>query len=298
MNKYFKNIDKQIESNKGKNIFLDANELNLKFIDDTVTAIMHMDNISADTEKVLIDYAAARAIEAFCRMNQYYTFSGPAKNELRKIYADLFKSIKSKNKPPETISKEHYQNLKLWLQKANPFSEKIYAHAGREIKPTVCHEYSVEIQLNVLRIDTRELMQPVLDIGCGKKANLVRFLCSQGIEAYGIDRFTFTENNLTSSDWLEFHYGTEKWGTIISNLGFSNHFNHHNLREDGNYIVYAQKYMEILKSLKAGGSFHYAPDLPFIELYLDKRQFQINKYDIGGFDFKASVVKRVSPGIR
>lgn len=62
----------------------------------------------------------------------------------------------------------------------------------------------------------------------------------------------------------------KKWGTIVSNLGFSNHFNHHNLREDGNFIKYAKTYMNILYSLKPGECFHYAPDLPFIEKYLDE----------------------------
>jgi hypothetical protein len=51
--------------------------------------------------------------------------------------------------------------------------------------------------------------------------------------------------------------------------------------------------MDILKSLKIGGRFHYAPDLPFIELYLDKQQYKIEKYEIGDFDFKTTVIKRL-----
>ena len=81
-----------------------------------------------------------------------------------------------------------------------------------------------------------------------------------------------------ATDWLEYDYGEEKWGTIISNLSFSNHFNHHNLRENGNYIEYGKTYMNILYSLKIDGSFHYAPDLPFIEKYLDGNQFELKKF--------------------
>lgn len=53
------------------------------------------------------------------------------------------------------------------------------------------------------------------------------------------------------------------------------------------------EYMEILKSLQVGGSFHYAPDLPFVESYLDDTQYQIKKYAIGKLDFKTTVVKRL-----
>jgi hypothetical protein len=48
-----------------------------------------------------------------------------------------------------------------------------------------------------------------------------------------------------------------------------------------------------LKSLKPGGSLHYAPDLPFIEFYLDKKQYQIEKHEIGQLDFKTTVIIRL-----
>jgi len=51
--------------------------------------------------------------------------------------------------------------------------------------------------------------------------------------------------------------------------------------------------MDILNSLKIGGSFHYAPDLPFIERYLDKNKYQLSARNIGGYDFKATVIKRL-----
>jgi hypothetical protein len=70
-------------------------------------------------------------------------------------------------------------------------------------------------------------------------------------------------------------------GTITSNLGFSNHFNHHHLRKDGHFIEYAKTFMDILNSLKIGGSFYYAPDLPFIEKYLDRVKYRIKTHNIG-----------------
>ena len=79
---------------------------------------------------------------------------------------------------------------------------------------------------------------------------------------------------------MDFSFVPGHWGTIISNLGFSNHFRHHHLRNDGDYLDYARKYMEILQSLKPGGAFYYAPDLPFIESYLDPQKYRITKREI------------------
>ncbi len=292
--KYRKRIDKQIESNKGKNLFPDEKALSLSFIDDTIKSISDFDYLSPDLEKVLIDYATEKALEEFARVNQYYAFNTEAKEALRKIYCELFYHIKTKDKPVDIISSTHYLNLKRWLKESNPFAERLYTSADNDIKPIACSEYGEKLQILILKIDEPKLMGPILDIGCGKEANLVKYLLRQGFDAYGIDRFSFTDRNLEQSDWLEYDYGIEKWGTIVSNLGFSNHFWHHHLREDGNYLEYGKKYMGILKSLKTGGSFHYAPELPFIEQYLDTNQFKVDRFQIEGVDYKTSIVSRLT----
>lgn len=292
--KYRKRIDKQIESNKGKNLFLDEKALSLRFIDNTIKSISDLDQLTPDLEKVLIDYATEKALEEFARINQYYAFNTEAKEALRKIYSELFYHIKTKNKPIDAISSTHYLNLKRWLKESNPFAERLYSNPDNDIKPIACSEYGEKLQIIILKIDEPKLMGPILDIGCGKEANLVKYFLKQGVDAFGIDRFSFTDKNLEQSDWLEYDYGVEKWGTIVSNLGFSNHFWHHHLREDGNYLEYGKKYMEILKSLKTGGSFHYAPELPFIEQYLDAKQFKVDRFQIEGVDFKTAIVSRLT----
>lgn len=291
MDKVKKNIDKQIESNRSKNIFADKEGL-FVFIKETIDAISGINQLDKDAENILIDYTLAKSLEEFCRVNQYYSFNKQSKSQLRKIYADLFNKIRAGKIPIEEISENHYQQLQSWLRKCNPFAEKIYSGSNYQIEAIACSEYSPELQIEVLGIDLEKIKQPVLDIGCGKQGNLVKFLTNQDIEAYGIDRFTFADANLTNSDWLEFDYGINKWGCIISNLGFSNHFIHHNLRNDGNYIAYAKTYMAILQSLKKGGSFYYAPDLAFIEMYLDKNIYKTETRKISGNDFKASIITK------
>jgi hypothetical protein len=51
--------------------------------------------------------------------------------------------------------------------------------------------------------------------------------------------------------------------------------------------------MDILNSLKTGGSFYYAPDLPFVEKYLDKDNYQISTAGIGNYEFKSTRIKRL-----
>lgn len=293
MNRFIQSIDKQIAFNQGKNIFLDHLDI-FQFASETVKAVSNIDSLNTDSKQYLIEYATDKAIEEFCRVNQYYTFDQKAKNELRQIYADLFENCLTKTNSIEDISKEHYEKLKSWLKEHNAFAERIYKNNDEKVSPVVCSEYTPQLQIEILQIDTRQMMQPVLDIGCGSKGCLVKYLKNLGIEAYGIDRAKFQSPDLITADWLEYDYGKEKWGTVVSNLGFSNHFNHHHLREDGNYIAYGKIYMNILHSLKIGGCFHYAPDLPFIEKYIDSKQFELNKYGINECDFKTTIIKSKS----
>lgn len=293
MNKLIGNIDKQIEFNRNKNILFENLDA-FQFSHETVEAISQIDRLNSDSKQLLIDYATDKAIEEFCRVNQYYSFDSNTKTELKKIYADLFESLKTLTHPIEEISSNHYTNLKSWLKINNPFAEKIYENADTIITPVACSEYSKDLQLDILKIDIEQLISPVLDIGCGSQGNLVNYFVNNGIESYGIDRCKFSSRNFLTTDWLEYNYETEKWGTIISNLGFSNHFNHHNLREDGKYIKYAKTYMNILNSLKIGGKFHYAPDLDFIEKYLDNRQFSIQKHKMIEYEFETTVITRLN----
>ena len=286
-------VDLQIKFNQSKNLFhKDFNET-LKFTELTMTAIQNTDRIAPDDLNVLIDYTAEKVLQEFCRVNQFYSFQENDKIDLKKIYWNLFQNIIEKKKTVDSISKIHYENLRVWLAKTNPFSQEMYQKKEPVLEPIMCAEYSAILQKNILHLTDVQL-EPILDIGCGQEGNLVKYLRKNAFEAYGIDRFADNSLFLEKADWLNFDYGIEKWGTIMSNLGFSNHFIHNHLREDGNFIEYAKKYMDILKSLKIGGCFCYAPDLPFIEQYLDENIYSIKKYDIEDLSFKTTIIKRLN----
>ena len=293
MKKYQDNIDKQFEFNQGKNLFYNWILNSLRFSPETLNAIEKIDLIDSDSENLLIDYLTNRAVQEFCKINQYYTFDKQAQLFLRSLYVDLFTNIKKHKSSIESIAENHYDNLIKWLQETNSFAEKNYTSKGEIIESVACSEYSPDLQIEILQIDIDQIIEPVLDIGCGKQGNLVLFLRQNGIDAYGFDRFAYNSLALINSDWFDYKFEKDKWGTIISNLGFSNHFRNHHFRNDGNFIDYAKKYMDILSSLKIGGSFHYAPDLPFVEQYLDKDKYQLTRHSIGNYEFKSTRINRL-----
>lgn len=294
MNEYKSIIDSQIGLNKGANLFFEDGFL-LKFTEESLPSIENMDKLNEYELNSLLSHAVNKTLEELYRVNQYYNFREKDKEELKLIYEILFGLLKSKSITYNEIFCKHSQNLKEWLLKNNAFSEKIYRLDSEIIEPVSCFEYTPDLQIEILQIDLSRLITPVLDIGCGQQACLVTYLRDNGIEAFGLDRFPSNLEYIENTDWIEYEYdyGIKKWGTIISNLGFSNHFMHHHLRADGSYVNYAKKYMQILNSLKAGGSFRYAPDLPFIEKYLDPKIFHVERGDIGHQNFKYTNINRL-----
>jgi len=286
-------IVSQIESNRGKNLFYKEINKTMEFKKPTLYSILHLGELTPSNLNLLIDYTTEKVLQEFCRANQYFSFKEKDKSSLNTIYWNLYHSLIEKSTSIDIISQAHYENLKAWLAKTNPFSREMYREKKSVIKYVACSEYSAFLQKNILQLNNTHLIEPILDIGCGKAGYLVEDLRKNKFEAYGIERFSSKSQYIEKADWLEFDYGIEKWGTIVSNLGFSNHFIHNHLREDGNFIEYADKYTKILKSLKIGGSFHYAPDLPFIEKYFDKNDFSITKYDIENLPFKITIIKRL-----
>ncbi|MBN2778289.1 MAG: hypothetical protein JXR36_11635 [Bacteroidales bacterium] len=127
MNEFLKKIDEQIAFNHGKNLFVEENELALKFFGDTISSFSNINEIDSEKESILIDYVAEKAIEEFCKINQYYSFNSRAKDDLKNIYRNLLCSFRSDKNDIKTIEKTHYLNLKNWLNQTNPYAEKVYS---------------------------------------------------------------------------------------------------------------------------------------------------------------------------
>ena len=289
---YKHNIDLQINHNRSKNLLCNSATDVLSFAPETIINIGLMRKMNGQEQELLINYTVQKVLQEFCRINQYMSFSDQDKKMLSNLYSELLHKIKESEESPQTLSKKHYHNIKDWLIKSNPFVQELYSNQGKYLDAVCCSEYNADLQIKLLHIDLALLSEPILDIGCGEKGMLVHYLRENGLDAYGIDRFSSDSDFTQSVDWFEYEYGKNRWGTIISNLGFSNHFYHNHLRKDGDYVLYAKKYMEILHSLKSGGCFHYAPALPFIEQFLDDKEFQISNFGIENLEYQSTIIKR------
>jgi len=144
----------------------------------------------------------------------------------------------------------------------------------------VCFEYSPELQLRVLHAGVDELLEPVLDLGCGRHAALVRFLRERGKEAFGIDRAAPRRRFVVRADWLDCPLAPGRWGTVLSHQGLSTHFLHQHLRPAGRPDRLARRYMDVLRAVKPGGSFRYAPGLPFFEELLPRSEYDVERFPV------------------
>lgn len=145
------------------------------------------------------------------------------------------------------------------------------------LREVVSAEYDPALQLRILGLDVAHLGEPILDLGCGADARLVRWLRGRGLAAIGIDRAAEPAEGVLRADWLEIPLVPASLGTALSHLGFSLHFLHHHLRPGGEAARYARRYMEILRALRPGGRFAYAPGLPFIEEHLPPEAWRVER---------------------
>jgi hypothetical protein len=240
------------------------------------------DHIARFISDMVIDYLNAK--------NQFLTVGEEDRLKLLSICESLLNSLR---KILESFdNRDKIKNaIEMYLLKhltdLGNFIVELYHQLGYDdsvytlFPETICAEYSPELQLNILGInDASDLLEPVLDIGCGIQGTLVKYLNGLAISTYGIDRNAPEENKVFRMDWFDIPRQPELWGTIISHMAFSLHFINHHFRINGQPEKFAHSYMNILHSLKKGGRFLYAPGLPFMEEHLPSSVFFVEKKEI------------------
>jgi len=136
------------------------------------------------------------------------------------------------------------------------------------LKSVCCGEYSAPLQLRLLHLEPTTLREPILDLGCGSRGEVVMYLRQQGLHAVGLDRMSPNLPGFVHSDWFAFDFQEHSWGTILAHQSFSTHFLHSHLHTPRLAERYAKTYLAILQSLQPGGTFHYTPGLPFFEPHI------------------------------
>lgn len=236
------------------------------------------------SREALVGFMVERTERSVLDYNQFVRVSEGDRRVLAGDYADLLDrvrrillndaSFETFRGASRDLLEDHFTSLR------GHFGSMDDARLLRSSGPITCHQYSPELQLDVMRVTPGLVTEPLLDLGCGLHGSLVFYLRSLGVRAFGFDRFVEPSPYLVAGDWLDARFKPRKWGAIISHMSFSNHFAHHHLRCDGMFENYAGKYMELLNALAPGGSFIYTPGLPFIECHLPGDRFEISRYEV------------------
>ena len=229
-----------------------------------------------------INYFAASIYNWFIKecinYNQYIEFTESQTDVLKTLYKTLIQSLKKV--PPELMNIHIEKIVKKHRTKLLKIMLEIFSDQNEIAQRKLCSEYSCKLQKQILRLEINELLEPILDIGCGGKAFFVKECMNNKKEVIGMDQYIIQElNNIICKNWLEFDYEMEKCGSFISQMAFTNHYKYHIVHQTNYMSRYKEKYIEILNSLKIGGSFYYSPSIPEIEQKLDIRKYKMNSFD-------------------
>ena len=230
-----------------------------------------------------VDLMVEKTTKAIYDLNQFANVSAEEEEEIRDLYSKLAGEMAGVLDAAATfeafiesvahIVQRYSSEFRRQLETIRDYNLLM----ASKVEVPACAEYTPELQLQLLGIDAENIQEPILDLGCGEHGRLVHHLRELGYQAIGVDRTVIESSHLIKSDWLQMPVTNETWGTVISHMAFSNHFTHHHMRKDGQPEAYARMYMSILRSLKKGGSFYYAPGLPFIEELLPPEQYRVTR---------------------
>ena len=210
------------------------------------------------------------------KTNQYISLSKNEFDRVHEVYRKLIYNLREIDAGEATIEdvqvivKDHRSSL------IEIIKTKV---ADNETILIPCSEYSISLQLKILRINSSGIASPIIDIGCGKAARLVKYLNTNHKDVYGIDQYYNKLPYIMCENWLDFHFLPETWGTIISHMAFSNHFRRALVYKSKEVKKYEDKFKEMLLSLRFGGRLIYSPSIPEIEKDLDHKEYVIERYN-------------------
>ncbi len=239
----------QYKNNEKRNIFsINNSEL---FASETIKKLIDIrDGISSLTkeEKISLSNIYLKSfLSRFYNINQYIYFNAESKNMIKCIGLLLIEDLSNMELDLKDIEKNHLDRIQKLIYYTNPIIYNLNNNHSLNAKEFICSEYTGSFLIELLKIDIDKLKEPILDIGCGSSGNLVKELRNLGLEIYGFDIEVESEE-LIIGDWFTYDYGNAKWGTIISNLSFTNHFLHHHNNNSDMINNYGKTYMSILDS--------------------------------------------------
>lgn len=223
--------------------------------------------------------------------NQFVNFTTEYDELLNAEFTDFIHQIRAALQKIKTeagleaemisVLKVHHERLRLIMASYCVTYQDNNLRGNPLLRTVPCEEYSAEFQLSVMGLELHELVEPVLDIGCGTKGTLVNYLCEQGIAAFGVDRLTPESPFFFRSDWFDFNYSSQPWGSILAHQSLSTHFIYSYLHQPVSIEKFTKLTMDILDGLQTGTFLGYAPGLPFFESEVEKMgKFKVTRRKI------------------
>lgn len=271
MHRIRESIQQQLQVNQAKNMLygrLDRiMEIDPEFLAALEELVAHDDApLGPEALQEAVSFASKALLKRIHAVNQFVRADRKQLARLESIYLRTWKRIVKTRDIQATLMDYHYPALSRWLADLYPEQFRAPLRARPTVGRVVCEEYSPQLQIDLLRLAPLTLKQPILDVGCGSKAALVRYLRSLGLEASGIDRdIEQAEPYLQPTDWFDLPFVPNSWGTIVSNMSFSNHLSYARRYDPVLAKSYLAKFDEILTSLVPGGTFAFAPGITGIE---------------------------------
>ena len=294
-------IRQQIESNKSKNLLyarvgqIMEIEPGFLFALEQLLASARQDiDVTRQIQFDMVSFAVQALLERLYSVNQYLRIDRAKVQELENIYRQTWQIMLRTGDVHAALREHHYPELSRWIADLYPpgFLESL--KLSPFIGHVVCKEYSAQLQIELLGIDVSHIKEPLIDVGCGARANLVRYLRSLDIEAYGLDRsLARADSYLESIDWFDYSFEPDTWGTIVSHLAFANHLVFTYRHDRTQLDQYVLKMRDMIRSLVIGGTFYYAPSLPFIEQRLSA-QYEVKRKRVVRDVFASSITRAAS----
>ena len=286
MHKVNKPLQKQLDLNERKNL-LHAGVAQLLEVEPTFLAALEellsspTDAMPANTLEAVCAKAADSFIAKIHSLNQYIQIDRYAKDRLKAIYKESWQKLVETKEVESTLRTHHYPRIKSFIESLYPNSLAGQLQSAPQLGRVCRSQYSADLQTRLLRLDLGKLRTPILDIGCGQDANLVHFLRSKDLEAYGIDRSVKVPTDfLSMTDWFEYEYGRNKWGTIVSNLAISNHLKYAQVYDAGRIPAYLKTFQDIINSLALDGTLTIAPAVDLMKKLADRRSYATEEWEM------------------
>lgn len=234
-----------------------------------------------DTDQKIQNYSGLiynNFVSECVQKNQFISLSNETINKINIIYYDLTRNLTQLGLVNQSdvqiallVNKHRERLLSALLENSNYKTEdNLYIP---------CSEYSGLFQYRLLRLDEVNFREPIIDIGCGKNAELITYLKSKGYNnILGIDQYQSQNKEILCSNWLDYSFTPDSWNTVISHMAFSNHFRRSSILKDKMLADYKTKYYEILNAINISGLFIYTPSVRNIEDELDKKKYSIKYF--------------------